>query len=70
MTARCAPHNRIWFRCHECLPIVQDDDIPLRVRREMMACAVHNGRISYAWLCDLYRKGRADGHRARETAPR
>lgn len=37
----------------------RDDDIPEDVRRGLMRCATHNGRISYWFLCDVYRRGRA-----------
>jgi hypothetical protein len=37
----------------------QDSDIPLHVRRELMSAATANGRISYYWLCGLYRRGGA-----------
>jgi hypothetical protein len=39
----------------------QDDDIPIETRRELMQCAVSNGRISYWYLCDLWRRGRRAG---------
>jgi hypothetical protein len=36
-------------------------DIPEEVQRQLMSAAVGNGRISYHWLCDVYRRGRGDG---------
>jgi hypothetical protein len=36
-------------------------DIPEEVQRQLMSAAVGNGRISYHWLCDVYRCGRGDG---------
>lgn len=39
----------------------RDDDLPMEIRRLLMDCAVANGRISYYWLCDLYRRGVNDG---------
>ena len=36
----------------------RDDDIPVETRRELMQCAVGNGRISYYYLCDVFRRGR------------
>jgi hypothetical protein len=38
-------------------------DIPEDVQRQLMSAAVGNGRISYHWLCDVYRQGRGDGVR-------
>jgi hypothetical protein len=38
-----------------------DDDIPVETRRELMHCATRNGRISYGYLCDLWRRGRCAG---------
>lgn len=35
-------------------------DIPEVVRRELLECARHNGRISYYYLCAIYRKGYDD----------
>lgn len=35
-------------------------DIPEYMRRLLMAAAVGNGRISYHWLCDVYRSGRQE----------
>lgn len=37
-------------------PMVRDDDIPIDVRNELLACAITK-QISYGWLCDIYRKG-------------
>jgi hypothetical protein len=31
--------------------------VPDDVRRELLECAVKNGRISYLWLCRLYKRG-------------
>jgi hypothetical protein len=39
----------------------QDADIPVETRRELMHCATQNGRISYWYLCDLWRRGRRAG---------
>jgi hypothetical protein len=46
------------------LPRLADDDIPVDVRRELMSCATSNGRISYYYLCEVWRRGRAS---AKET---
>jgi hypothetical protein len=48
----------------ECPPPSYDDDIPIEIRRELMRCAVQNGRIDYLYLCHLFRRGRraAGGH--------
>lgn len=35
-----------------------DTDVPIETRRELMECAVQNGRISYYYLCDVFRRGR------------
>jgi hypothetical protein len=35
-----------------------EQGVPPNVRRELMACAIQNGRISYAWLCRLYKRGK------------
>jgi hypothetical protein len=43
-------------------------DVPLDVRRELMACAISNGGISYHWLCRLYKRGRSDGEARRSGA--
>ena len=42
-------------------PNDRDDDIPIETRRELMQCAVSNGRISYYYLCDIWRRGRLAG---------
>jgi hypothetical protein len=39
------------------LPEETDADIPPDVRRGLMRCATANGRISYWFLCDIYRQG-------------
>ena len=39
----------------------RDDDIPIETRRELMHCATQNGRISYYYLCDIFRRGRNAG---------
>jgi hypothetical protein len=39
------------------LPEETDADIPHDVRRGLMRCATANGRISYWFLCDIYRQG-------------
>lgn len=39
---------------------MNDTDIPLDVRQELMACATQNGRIGYDWLCALYRRSREE----------
>lgn len=38
-------------------PLERDNDLPLDVKRDLMDAAVSNGRISYHWLCDVYRRG-------------
>lgn len=38
-------------------PDERDDDIPVETRRELMQCATSNGRISYWYLCDIWRRG-------------
>lgn len=43
------------------VPPETDADIPVETRRELMQCAVSNGRISYWYLCDLWRRGRRAG---------
>jgi hypothetical protein len=48
------------------LPPEEDDDLPADVRRELHECARHNGRISYWYLCHLWRRGRRVG---RDAAP-
>ncbi len=68
--------------CAQCagLPPERDDDIPIEWRRELMADAVEDGRISYYYLVDIVRRARADieaervssqvvGWQAIETAP-
>jgi hypothetical protein len=40
----------------------RDDDIPDDVRRELLRCAVSNGRISYYYLCDVWRRGKDEGY--------
>lgn len=40
-------------------------EVPLDVRRGLMACAIGNGHISYHWLCQLYTRGRADAQSER-----
>lgn len=45
----------------EAYPETRDDDIPLTVKRNLMAAAVGNGSINYYWLCDVYRRGFAAG---------
>ena len=42
-------------------PNHRDDDIPEETRRELMQCATSNGRISYWYLCDLWRRGKRAG---------
>jgi hypothetical protein len=32
-------------------------DVPAAIRKELLACAQSNGRISYHWLCRLYKRG-------------
>jgi hypothetical protein len=44
-------------------PVQEPRDIPEDVRRELMAAATSNGRISFHWLCDLYRRGKGDARR-------
>jgi hypothetical protein len=39
-----------------------DDGVPLGVRQELMRCATSNGRISYYYLCDLWRRGSDEGY--------
>lgn len=40
-------------------PVMErDDDIPVETRRELMHCAVQNGRIRYGYLLDIFRRGR------------
>lgn len=39
-----------------------DEDIPVDVRQELMRCASENGRISYWYLCDLWRRGHDHGY--------
>jgi hypothetical protein len=39
----------------------RDDDIPVETRRELMQCATSNGRISYWYLCDIWRRGKRAG---------
>lgn len=46
-------------------PIERDDDIPVETRRELMQCATSNGRISYYYLCDVWRRGKRAGSEAR-----
>lgn len=43
---------------------IDDADIPIAVRQELMA-AVNGSRISYAWLCGVYRTGLAAGREAK-----
>lgn len=43
------------------MALMKDADIPPEIRQELMAAAVASGRISYYWLCDLFRRGRAEG---------
>lgn len=38
---------------------MKDSDIPHEVREELRACATENGKISYYYLCDLWRRGYA-----------
>ena len=45
-----------------------DDDLPDDVRRELMQAAVANGRVSYHWLCAIYRRGLRDGGAATARA--
>lgn len=45
-------------------PDARDDDIPIETRRELMHCATQNGRISYWYLCDIWRRGKRAGKRA------
>lgn len=45
-------------RLREQLELEDDSDIPPDVRRALMDCAVHNQRISYYYLCGVYRLGR------------
>jgi hypothetical protein len=40
---------------------MKDSDIPPEVRQELRACADENGKISYYYLCDLWRRGYAAG---------
>lgn len=40
-------------------PPADDSDIPDVVRVELMRCATSNGRISYYYLCDVFRRGRS-----------
>ncbi len=58
--------------CNECegqpivaacerVPMERDDDLPADVRRKIMRAAIGNGRISYWYLCDLWRQGRREG---------
>ena len=68
-THHYCPHPEHACTCPVINPMVKDDDIPLDVRRELMACAVGNGRISYGWLCDVFRKGRRVGERPAPTVP-
>lgn len=53
-------------------PLRDDRDIPFQTRRELMACATANGTISYYYLCEVYRKGRAaaipTGHAGQDEA--
>lgn len=42
-------------------PNDRDDDIPVETRRELMQCAVSNGRISYYYLCNIWRRGKLAG---------
>lgn len=37
--------------------VTDDSDIPIETRRELMHCATSNGRISYHYLCDVWRRG-------------
>ena len=46
---------------HVQMPPESDDDIPADVREELTRCASHNGRISYFYLCHVWRRGRRVG---------
>jgi len=37
-------------------PFPTEEDVPLQIRRELLACASNKG-ISYYWLCAVYREG-------------
>lgn len=43
------------------LVLMKDSDLPPEVREELRACATENGKISYYYLCDLWRRGVAAG---------
>lgn len=40
--------------------------VPAHIRRELLDCAVKEGRISYLWLLRLYKRGVRDGRDASE----
>jgi hypothetical protein len=43
-----------------------ESGVPPSICRELMDCAVSNGRISYHWLLRLYKRGVKDGREASE----
>jgi hypothetical protein len=45
-----------------------DYDIPIETRREFMQCATNNGRISYDYLCDIWRRGKRVGEAQSATS--
>jgi hypothetical protein len=40
------------------MEMIQDADLPLEMRRELLAAATDK-QISYEWLCNIYRRGAA-----------
>ena len=56
--------GHLLWRAEIVAPPEDDADIPASIKTELHQCAASNGRVSYWYLCHLWRRGRRDGRQS------